>query len=507
MTWVALLFSAFLNPPSPGQQDGRAKVPDPAAQKEAEKLVREVFRDEFSRKGRPERLSLARKLLSQATETKDDPATRFVLLSQASELAGQAGNASLALQAIGELEAGFQVDPVRLKENALEVAATNSTSAEDQQSLSEAALQVADEAISREAYDSAEKLARMSGVSARKAKNIALATRADLKLKEVSDLRTRAEKIKRARDVLSSSPEDPAANGQVGFYLCVNLGQWEQGLPLLAKADNPGAKALAARDLKQPQETSQQVALGDGWWDLGEKEDATTRMALRKRASFWYAKAAPNVTGLAKAKIEKRLAEIPGAKLAPGAIELLRLVDPGKDAVVGEWVFEGTTLVCAKAVSAARIQIPYIPPEEYDLSVVLERKSGSQGANVGLSNGTVQFHLVIDSFEQNKYASGLSLIDGRLPILPIRNETTREGALLPKDRPVTIEAFVRKTGVKMVADGVTIFDWSGDLSRLSNLDQLKVPNPRTLYLCGWDAKYHFSKMVLTPISGKGERLR
>jgi hypothetical protein len=59
----------------------------------------------------------------------------------------------------------------------------------------------------------------------------------------------------------------------------------------------------------------------------------------------------------------------------------------------------------------------------------------------------------------------------------------------------------------MTVDGKVIFEWTGDVQRLSNYNVLNTPHPRALYISGWDTKYRFSKIVLTPLSGAGEKLR
>src|SRR6476659_653266 len=75
--WLFCGTFAFSDSPLP--QDGSKKVaaPDAAAQKDAEKLVREIFKDDYAKRQPADRVSLARKLMAQATETRDDAVTRF----------------------------------------------------------------------------------------------------------------------------------------------------------------------------------------------------------------------------------------------------------------------------------------------------------------------------------------------------------------------------------------------------------------------------------------------
>ncbi len=55
---------------------------------------------------------------------------------------------------------------------------------------------------------------------------------------------------------------------------------------------------LAKLDLGQPKDAKQQLALADGWWELGGKDKNPARIAIQMRAMFWYDKAIPNLTGL-----------------------------------------------------------------------------------------------------------------------------------------------------------------------------------------------------------------
>jgi len=90
-------------------------APDAAAQAAAEKLIRNLFEDDFARKKPAEQLALSTKLLDQAKETKDDPAARFVLLREARDLAVQAGDVVQALRIVDVLAREFDVSAPAFK--------------------------------------------------------------------------------------------------------------------------------------------------------------------------------------------------------------------------------------------------------------------------------------------------------------------------------------------------------------------------------------------------------
>jgi len=54
------------------------------------------------------------------------------------------------------------------------------------------------------------------------------------------------------------------------------------------------------------------------------------------------------------------------------SVDLLPLIDPRQDSVQGEFKRDGAGLLTPNGVSWARIMVPYIPPSEYDLTMVVE---------------------------------------------------------------------------------------------------------------------------------------
>jgi len=62
-------------------------------------------------------------------------------------------------------------------------------------------------------------------------------------------------------------------------------------------------------------------------------------------------------------------------------VDLLMLIDANRDAIAGKWSSKGKTLV-SPPNQLDRLQIPYIPPDEYDLLVVVERKEGNDTISI-----------------------------------------------------------------------------------------------------------------------------
>ena len=85
--------------------------------------------------------------------------------------------------------------------------------------------------------------------------------------------------------------------------MCFVKGQWDQGLPMLAKGSSQILVELAeGGSPPAPCGPKQQVALADAWWNLGEKESSANKTAIEGRARHWYQQAVDKTSGLDKAR-------------------------------------------------------------------------------------------------------------------------------------------------------------------------------------------------------------
>src|SRR5262245_22436647 len=80
----------------------RMPEPDAEAQQQAEKKLREVYRSDYASRTPQAMRSLAAKLLTEGPRITGDPAMTYLHLREARELAIQAGDPRLALEAVAE---------------------------------------------------------------------------------------------------------------------------------------------------------------------------------------------------------------------------------------------------------------------------------------------------------------------------------------------------------------------------------------------------------------------
>ena len=80
---------------------------------------------------------------------------------------------------------------------------------------------------------------------------------------------------------------------------------------MLINGNDPGWKKAAQDELKAPVTTEDQLALGDEWWALGDREtNKAAKTILQLHAKNWYDKVLPELTGLQKAKIVTRCMQL-----------------------------------------------------------------------------------------------------------------------------------------------------------------------------------------------------
>jgi hypothetical protein len=184
---------------------------------------------------------------------------------------------------------------------------------------------------------------------------------------------------------------------------------------------------------------------------------------------------------------------LPGLPAAPaGAIDLLALVDPARDAVKGAWRFDGKVLVGSGDMNAT-LQIPRPPPEEYDLELVVQRTGSPEAFVIGLVGGGAPFMAGLDGFSGT--TSGLAVIDGKNYDA---NETTRKGPVFENDRPSTVRCSVRKDRVSISVDGKPIIDWAAGYARVSLKPMWAVRDSKSLFLGTIKSTYRVSRAVLLP---------
>lgn len=316
----------------------KARIPDAASVATAKAMIHDLFKDDYAKTGAPNKLALAGKLIAAAKETSNDPASRYVLLTEAIDNAAAAGDLDTTYSTISQID-----DLYIVRIHDLQLAAIPFLSKLGSPStLASAAIVLSQELIADDDPAGAKKASSFAISLAGRQRNRDLVARA-AQQDRIADQSQRARlAAASAKEQLARNDQDPAANLAEGRYLCFTLHRFEQGAAFLAKTDGPLA-AIGKAEIAPPADGTAMHLLAEAWWNYAvqKPEDATP---AKVRAAFWYERSLPGLSGLEKIAVEKRIAEaLEVMPLQPVTWELLRQPVQMKD---GQFIFpEGSGVI------------------------------------------------------------------------------------------------------------------------------------------------------------------
>jgi hypothetical protein len=164
-----------------------------------------------------------------------------------------------------------------------------------------------EKAMDSDRFLEAKRIGDLSLLEARKTSDNALIKEVSVNVAKMEIFAKAYEGVNKSVEILKKKPADPDANLIVGKYRCFIKGDWDGGLPMLLLGKDDSLNTLAKLDLDGANTAQRQVNIGDAWWALAERENKTASQNIRERAGFWYRQALPELIGVAKDKINKRL--------------------------------------------------------------------------------------------------------------------------------------------------------------------------------------------------------
>jgi hypothetical protein len=209
--------------------------------------------------------------------------------------------------------------------------------------------------------------------------------------------------------------------------------------------------------------------------------------------------------------LERVLVEeiIPNANVLP----LIRL---DRDARKGDWT-QGADGLMVPNIPAARLQIPILPPPQYTLTAIVERKEAEGDAFiVGIPVGTSPAAVLLDASSGPESAfleSALTELDGKTVGSANVTTLTHKPRLLPVGQAVTIRCHVLPDTVVLTCDDLEVIRWHGDARRLSESLAVAAPNRsrqdhRYAWVGGWNTAFLIRDLRLEKMPDEdADRLR
>jgi WD40 repeat protein len=298
-------------PPLPvvTKPDDRTPVPALDALAEAEKLVKEAHKEDYTKRKKEEIVALATKMSKEGLETKDKSALRYVLLREARDLAARAGDLGQALDTARAMADNFQVVAEEMKAEALDAAQRPlpGTIRVNMAPVAATALAVADEATEADEHALAVRLVNVATKLSTTWVNHPVAAAAQARHKEAEALRKAYEELRPSLEKLKANPSDPEAALAVGRFYALVKGDWDRGLELLARGNDVKLKALAEVDLASPADGKAAAELAARYVDHARTAGDADKIGLLFRAHYWYERARARLSGPDQTRVEMEM--------------------------------------------------------------------------------------------------------------------------------------------------------------------------------------------------------
>ena len=168
-------------------------------------------------------------------------------------------------------------------------------------------------------------------------------------------------------------------------------------------------------------------------------------------------------------------------------VDVLAAIDVKRQQIFGPWSRDGNAIVGGSDTADALLYLPVRSPNDYRLSVDVERVSGDGPLHFGIWLGDEPATVVID--EAPGTMVGLALVNEK----PLLQPTPRPTLV---NRKVTIRVVVRGDTITATADGRKLFQWQNGLSTLSLDHQLWNLPEYLLFLGTQGAQFRFRRIEL-----------
>lgn len=291
----------------------RLAAPEGEALKKAKQdLQKRISAEVAAAKSAEAKRKLAEEFLHKARTSEKRDANVYATYDEAIELAETAGDLDLAWRAIDDLAGAFAIDAVERRQQSLTQVIKSAKSPAACHILTTDACHLLADALA--AHDAAlvKKAAAQAQSLSKRAKDTALAKAVTAYTRDAAKLAATIEAVAKARETLKTTPDDAAANFTVGYYEFCVAGDFEHGLPKLAKAADASWRKPAADDLDASRNEvtpQRQLAVADGWWSRAADESWPDRHYLRLRAAIWFRRALTSLTGGERTRATDRVKE------------------------------------------------------------------------------------------------------------------------------------------------------------------------------------------------------
>lgn len=199
---------------------------------------------------------------------------------------------------------------------------------------------------------------------------------------------------------------------------------------------------------------------------------------------------------------EAPLPAVPESDQKQRSIDAINELDVIRDSIIGQWRIEAGQLLTPDFQRGLRavLQLPVEVPVQYDLSLVVARRSDANklygGLNIAFPFGYSSGMLAVGT-HRDVGGCFIERIDGiaRHESLP----TWTEGFFFEQDEHRTVDLNVRENAIVVFIDGIEAIRWSGDPTQIELPPGWEIPDTKSISL-GSTGEFVIDEIQFTPIS-------
>lgn len=497
-----------MNRPAPA---GRKEIPSEPARKQAVKVIHEVFSKQYADRSQNGRSQLVLELLERLNSDKtDDPAARYVMLTEVRTTAIGLGDMYTALYASEILSEEYVLNEIELLTDVVTKPLAPGDASQQQAAIAATfSLLLVEAGAARHDYTQATKLISTTKSLAYRTRNPQVIKSVGERLKRIEAQKEEFDQGMLALQKLKDNPTDAAANLAAGRYHSLVLGDFPAAMPFFAKSADSTWTSIARAELAKPSKPDDQKSIGDLWWEQAAREKANQAAndACKARAAFWYSQCHAGLSGLSRTMIEQRVASVdalllsaataPAGKEAPKiskahVVDLLDSTDTQRDTRASVWHLEKRGLSNEPA-KAAELRFNYKPPPEYDLNFEYSLTSGEWGTCIILTHGDKVFLC--------------SLPRPNTPTIwlpsPPGTKAEQFSAKLPASTAngCNVCVQVRNNRITVIVDEKKVINYLGDNWHTAAPSPAVAPEPVRLGVLVWWGRILVTKAQVTEIAG------
>ena len=253
---------------------------------------------------------LAAETLIEAAAIQNEMLLTYVILKEAEALGVAAGDAQTAVDALRRIDHSFEIEFWKDVQKTIEKASRN-LSTVTALNFKDTMDSLINEASGNAQFDAANKLLSIAIRLARRANDIASTNEyldLEKKIEELEDLTNAGQK---AQEVLSASPEDPAANLDQGDFLFTLKDDLGGALEHWSKSGNKSLVELVNLETRLDESKGIQIAeLADAWRELGKSNRTIRDRKSLERSLDLYRQAGSLLSGLERQAVELKINEL-----------------------------------------------------------------------------------------------------------------------------------------------------------------------------------------------------